>query len=700
MPKVSIVVPAWNEERYLEQSLESIKTQSFKDFEVIIVNDCSTDNTQKIIENFVNKDKRFKSKKTPINSGTGAALNLGFLDATGEYQTWVSGDSWVYSSFLECFVEALDKNPKAVLAYCNSLYFNQDKTYSEQKSIRFNKKKLWEDNYLGQNWLFRGEAKKRAGEFCNITCEDYYMHLMLAEQGNFVYVPKVLGCWRNHPKNLTNTISIPENWPQMNSVRALVKWKIANYKVAYISPTYFKEGWKFIDMINRKSQKIAIRHISNKKRHDLMIAKDDKEIQEVLEKCDAVHVYGFLPDQYKKFIRCPILKTTWSNDLIDVSFYEELYTRHIKNPKVSIIVPVYNEEKYLYQCLNSIKNQLYVDFEVIIVDDCSIDKSKEIIDFFKKIDPRFKSYKTNENSGTAAALNIGFKHAKGSYQTWVAGDNWVTDNFLLELTVALNLNPDVVMAYADVFSVDENNKNEKIIRSCKFNKKEIQSSICITCSWLFREDAKIKAGDYCNNLCEDYYMHLMLLNQGKFIHVDKILGCWRNHAENLTNTVTSVQGDRPIAVARALARWNCTDIKVALVSPKNESWHYMDSMNKFSDTCSIRYICYDEGYDLTIGKNEEEIKNILSECDIVHCDDEIPSELTKNIKVPIVYGNWKKNHKSLSDCEKIYADKTKVKTNETIRKQQGKFTSATDFATSRKKTAIPSSRPANHIRLL
>jgi glycosyltransferase involved in cell wall biosynthesis len=696
MPKVSIVVPVWNEEKYLEKCLDSIKTQNFKDFEVIIVDDCSTDNTKRIIEEFVGKNKKFKNKKTPVNSGTGDALNLGFLDALGEYQTWVSGDSWVYPNFLECFVDALDKNPKAVLAYCDSLCFNQDKTYSVHKSIRFNKKKLWEDNYIGQNWMFREEAKKKAGDFCNITCEDYYMHLMLAEQGSFIYVPKNLGCWRNHPKNLTNTISIPENWPQMNSVRALVKWKIANYKVAYISPTYFKEGWKFIDMINRKSQNIAIRHISNKNRHDLMIGKNDKEIEEVLKSCDAVHVYGFLPEQYKKFIHCPIIKTTWSNNLNDITFYEELYTKHIEFPKVSIVIPVYNEELYLYECLNSIKNQLYSDFEVIIVDDCSTDKSNQIIDFFKKIDPRFKSYKTEKNSGTATALNIGFKHAKGFYQTWIAGDNWVTNDFLLSLTIALDLNPDVVMAYADVFSVDEDNKNKKIIRSHDFNKKEIQSSICITCIWLFRANAKRKAGDYCDNICEDYYMHLMLLEQGKFLHVKEVLGCWRNHEKNLTNTVTTVQGNRPIAVARALARWNCTKTKIAFISPKNQNWHYMDSINKFSDSYSMRYICYDETYDLMIGKDDYEIENILLECDLVHCDDEMPEGLMKKIKAPIIYGNWTKSHKSLSEYEKAY----KEKLNETIRKQQGKSTPIATVTASRKNSAISSSRSVNNIRLL
>jgi hypothetical protein len=165
----------------------------------------------------------------------------------------------------------------------------------------------------------------------------------------------------------------------------------------------------------------------------------------------------------------------------------------------------------------------------------------------------------------------------------------------------------------------------------------------------------------------------------------------------LTNTVTNIQRNRPIDIARALARWNCTDIKVAFISPKNQSWNYMNSINKFSNICSARYICYDQTYDLTIGKNDREIEKILSQCSIVHCDDEIPEELIKKITVPIVYGNWSSS--SYRECEEIYKEAIN-EPDQALRKQQSQPTSKPTHTTSRKKTAVPSSRTTNNIRLL
>ena len=81
-------------------------------------------------------------------------------------------------------------------------------------------------------------------------------------------------------------------------------------------------------------------------------------------------------------------------------------------PKISLIVPVYNSNKYLKRCLESIEKQSYNDIEVIIVDDGSTDDSFEIMSSFSKNDVRFKSYK-KKNGGVSSARNFGLSKAKG-----------------------------------------------------------------------------------------------------------------------------------------------------------------------------------------------------------------------------------------------------------------------------------------------
>jgi len=112
--------------------------------------------------------------------------------------------------------------------------------------------------------------------------------------------------------------------------------------------------------------------------------------------------------------------------------------------KLSIIIPVYNVEKYLEQCLNSVLNQTFTDYEVICVNDGSTDSSLAILQDYEK---RFKNLKIidTENGGTASARNIGMKNAIGEYIWLVDSDDWVEENSLQTIDNQLkNEQPDVL----------------------------------------------------------------------------------------------------------------------------------------------------------------------------------------------------------------------------------------------------------------
>lgn len=101
---------------------------------------------------------------------------------------------------------------------------------------------------------------------------------------------------------------------------------------------------------------------------------------------------------------------------------------------ISIIVPIYNAEKYLESCLNSIFKQTYKDFEVLLVDDGSQDASKEICMEFVKKDKRFKYYFKN-NGGLSSARNFGIKNANGSILTFIDSDDWIDENYIETLVM-------------------------------------------------------------------------------------------------------------------------------------------------------------------------------------------------------------------------------------------------------------------------
>lgn len=114
---------------------------------------------------------------------------------------------------------------------------------------------------------------------------------------------------------------------------------------------------------------------------------------------------------------------------------------------ISIIVPVYNVEKYLQECLTSIKNQTYKDIEIIMVNDGSTDESEKICRSFVKNDKRFILI-NQENQGVCEARNRGVQKSKGEYISFIDSDDTVVDDFLESLLKALEEN-DTDMAQCD-----------------------------------------------------------------------------------------------------------------------------------------------------------------------------------------------------------------------------------------------------------
>lgn len=94
---------------------------------------------------------------------------------------------------------------------------------------------------------------------------------------------------------------------------------------------------------------------------------------------------------------------------------------------ISVIIPVYNVERYLERCLESVRKQTYTDLEIILVDDGSTDRSYEICQKYHRMDARIKLYQ-QENQGASAARNYGLEQATGSYIGFVDADDWIEEN--------------------------------------------------------------------------------------------------------------------------------------------------------------------------------------------------------------------------------------------------------------------------------
>ena len=107
-------------------------------------------------------------------------------------------------------------------------------------------------------------------------------------------------------------------------------------------------------------------------------------------------------------------------------------------PKLSVIVPVYNTEKYLRECIDSILAQSFTDFELILVDDGSTDKSGDICDAYGRLDHRVRVIRQN-NSGVTAARKRGAETAVGEYISFVDSDDWIEPNMYQEMLIKADI---------------------------------------------------------------------------------------------------------------------------------------------------------------------------------------------------------------------------------------------------------------------
>ena len=101
----------------------------------------------------------------------------------------------------------------------------------------------------------------------------------------------------------------------------------------------------------------------------------------------------------------------------------------MNNPLISVIVPIYNVERYLKACVDSIVNQTYSNLEIILVDDGSPDKCPEICDEYAKRDKRIKVIH-QENGGLSAARNAGINVVRGEFLTFIDSDDFVSKNYV------------------------------------------------------------------------------------------------------------------------------------------------------------------------------------------------------------------------------------------------------------------------------
>lgn len=407
---ISIVVPCYNVENYLRECLDSIKNQTYKNFECIMVNDGSTDSSQQIAEEYLT-DSRFKLINQS-NQGLGGARNTGISHIREEstFIAFIDSDDYVYPEFLETLIEQIEDDVDIVEGMIE-YYYDETNEYSQDETKNCfsvsNSKRL----------VFRTVEEK--------------LEKLAARDLRVSVFPKLFR------KSLLSEDFFPKDWifedlaviPELvSNSRKWIKLQEVIYRYR-IRPNSIITS-KFSD------KKLDVFKICEK--YDLFFKDAIERTKYLVDKLKYLHLnyqdMAFVPEnnQYKQLYQQEKQKL-----LSKIADYES-------KDLISIIVPIYNVEDYLRECLDSIQKQTYQKFECIMVNDGSTDNSKQIAEDFLS-DSRFKLI-NQSHQGVSVARNTAIKYlsANSSFVSFVDSDDYIHSTFLEKMTAQIEEGVDII----------------------------------------------------------------------------------------------------------------------------------------------------------------------------------------------------------------------------------------------------------------
>jgi glycosyltransferase involved in cell wall biosynthesis len=205
-PLISIILPVYNGENYISKSIESCLNQTYKNIELIIVNDCSNDNTLIIVDSYLMNDSRVKIINNLSNKKLPASLNIGHKVANGEYITWTSHDNFYKENTLEKLMKPLQEDNYDV-SY-SDLYLIDNESNIKKEILLQEPETLIFGNCIGASFLYKKEVYIRNKSYNEnlFLVEDFDFWLRSIAHSKFFHVKELLYFYRTHPDSLSSDI--------------------------------------------------------------------------------------------------------------------------------------------------------------------------------------------------------------------------------------------------------------------------------------------------------------------------------------------------------------------------------------------------------------------------------------------------------------------------------------------------------------
>ena len=589
--KISVIVAVYNTEKYLDRCIESLLNQTYKNMELVIVEDCSTDSSRKLLKKYKG-NKNIKVFYNRENRGLSYSRNYGLKKSTGDFIGYIDSDDYVEPDYYEKLMSSIKDN-KSDIAIC-------DIKLVDEQTNKIQRCKCYANDFDVYSVVNNGFAASACNKlFKRKNIEKYPFAEGKVNEDIAVVIPTVIQAKKisyadtcyfyvQRGGSIQNSKFSDKRFDIFDGVKTTLE-RIKNeqdyefYKNAIVynqlilllmfaipKEKNFIKRYKFLKKFNELSKDYKI----TKNTNYLEYLENSKRINQIYYK-------NLVNLNEKKMI---LLDNVW------ISFYKTLrFLKHKKNKKlipkidiqciekaakkqkklaeqgikISVVVPNYNYSNYLYQRVYSILNQNYKIHELIILDDASKDNS---LFYIKQIEQKIsgvvnvKVVVNDINSGNAfSQWQKGINLATGDY-VWVAeADDYAKKNFLNEVVSPLKKNNNIVISYADTGFIDSNGYITKnslvdqidILKTNHWNASYVNKGISeincysyLNCTIPNVSGTIIKKGNY-DEIFEsakkfhqsgDWFTYLNILNLGDISYINKTLNYYRVHGNNISQT--------------------------------------------------------------------------------------------------------------------------------------------------------------------
>ena len=414
-PKVSIVIPVYNGEKYIKYAIDSALAQTYENLEIIVVNDGSTDNTDAIVQSYGDKVRYIKKK----NGGVSSALNLAIRNMKGDYFSWLSHDDTYEPNKVEREIEFLTQNNyigKKVIVFSDYYLIDKkgkkiaDAIKDHEETVAKPEYNLLKGHINGLTLLIPKAAFDEYGYFDEeLFCtQDFDMWWRMMKTYSFIHIPEILVSTRWHKGQTTHT----------------------NPKVEIEGNAFYK---RMIDDISKER----------------MIELEGSE-------------YNFLME-IANFHRSSVYVefSKWCEEKAKRIFDEA--KQKTKEKKVSVIIPFYNRSSKTVRAVRSVLKQTHKNLEILLINDGSNEDVSEVEKLVKKYE-NIKLIKTGKNNGASSARNKGIEVASGDYISFLdSDDEFVEDKIQLQLQYAVAANGKLL----HTSYIKEENGRKDVVKSGK-----------------------------------------------------------------------------------------------------------------------------------------------------------------------------------------------------------------------------------------